>query len=195
MKTSALDAKKRRDAIRAEHLFRTRRISVEGLDDQTLHHIHGFPLPVQRLIADEAMAVMERLAKGKAPPGMIELDCHCRFFTRYLVPCRHMFHEHIYGKNKILTELAWKAFQDMFAENGMTIYESRGVVELPVVELTEAQREARRLQDEMEEFAERQRDAFFRVLERGDNAETARFLNHMRASADSYINRNYREFV
>ena len=188
MKTAALDKKRNLDGVRVAHLFRTRKISVAAMDDKILSQIHAFPYPIQRLLADEATAVVERLAKGKAPPGMTVPECHCRFFTRYLVPCRHMFHEHIYGETKILTDVVWKRFQDIFEENGMTVYEHRELVGLPAPQLTEAEQEAERLRNEMNEITERLRDSFFRVLERGDNAETAQFLYRVKCTMNPHLN-------
>ena len=117
-----------------------------------------------------------------------KISVPCRFFTRYLVPCRHMFHEHIYGETKILTDVVWKRFQDIFEENGMTVYEHRELVGLPAPQLTEAEQEAERLRNEMNEITERLRDSFFRVLERGDNAETAQFLYRVKCTMNPHLN-------
>jgi len=92
-----------------------------------LAEIHKFPYSVQRLIADEALAVLGRIEKET--PGLDVADCHCRFFKRYLRPCRHIFHEDIYGVAKILTAEAWRNFQEMFAEAGYQVYEHRELVE------------------------------------------------------------------
>jgi len=131
MKAAKLDKKKSQDAKRAELQFRTRKLSVAAVDDAILTEIHKFPYPVQRLMADEVLAVLARIQKGKASPGLTEAKCHCRFFTHYLVPCRHIFHEQLYGHTKLLTAQAWRDFQDMFAEIGYAVYEHRELVEVP----------------------------------------------------------------
>ncbi|RHZ45070.1 hypothetical protein Glove_692g37 [Diversispora epigaea] len=89
--------------------FRTKKISVMGVDDEILNEFHKFPFPVQRMLADEAC---------KAAPGITSLHCNCIFYHRNLNPCRHIFHEHMYGATKLLTADAWEKFQWMFEENG-----------------------------------------------------------------------------
>ena len=68
---------------------------------------------------------MDRIESGKSAPGLTSLDCHCLFRNRYLLPCKHIFHEHMYGNSKLLTTDVWKIFQKMFEESGFEIYESR----------------------------------------------------------------------
>ena len=72
--------------------------------------------PIQRLLADKALAVLSRIEKGKGPPGLDAAECYCRSFTDHLMPCRHIFHEPFYGANKLLTAQAWLDFQEMFAK-------------------------------------------------------------------------------
>jgi hypothetical protein len=79
------------------------------------------------MLIKEVGAVMDRLEKGKCTPGLISLECHCLFRNRYLLPCKHIFHEHMYG-NQLLTDNAWKKFQELFEENGFEIYEQRELV-------------------------------------------------------------------
>ena len=67
---------------------------------------------------------MDRLEKGKGVPGLTSLNCYCLFRIRYLLPCKHIFHEHFYG-NKLLTADVWRMFQEMFEESGFEVYESR----------------------------------------------------------------------
>jgi hypothetical protein len=186
IKTAKLDEKKSQDAKRAALQFRTRKLSVAAVDDAILSEIHKFPYPVQRLIADEALAVLGRIEKGKEPPGLDVAECHCRFFKRYLVPCRHIFHEHIYGVAKILTAQAWQNFQEMFAEAGYEVYEHRELVEEREFE-TEEQRQAENLRLEMNEITERIRDAFWRTLEGGDNVRTAAFLQQIRGAIEPIL--------
>src|SRR5215204_4458722 len=102
-KTVALDNKKRADSECAAFNFRTKKISVYGIDDDILKEIHQLPFPMQRLVVDEFGGVIKRVEKGKRPPGLISLNCHCLFHHRYLLPCKHIFHEHIFGVTKLLT--------------------------------------------------------------------------------------------
>src|SRR5437773_8437378 len=104
--------------------FRMKKVSVYGVDNDIIEEIHKFPYPFQRLLVNESSAVMERIEKGKGAPGLTSLNCHCLFRNRYLLPCKHIFHEHLYG-NKLLTVDIWGKFQEMFEESGFEVYESR----------------------------------------------------------------------
>ena len=187
MKIAELDDKRRIGAEKAEFDFRTRHISVAGINNDILEQIHKFPLPMQRIIADEATAVVVRLEKGKMPPGLTSAKCHCLFFHRYLLPCRHMFHEHIYGENRLLTEEIWKSFQLMFEESGFEVYEHRERVEVanPLQTETERKAEARRLA--INELTERVHDRFWRIEGGGDANASLAFIKHLSALLDPVL--------
>ncbi|RHZ86162.1 hypothetical protein Glove_54g84 [Diversispora epigaea] len=74
-----------------------------------------------------ACAVIGRIKKGKCVPGLISMECHCLFYNRYLLLCKHIFHEHMYG-SLLLTKNAWRKFQELFEESGFEIYEKRELV-------------------------------------------------------------------
>jgi len=118
-----IDRKKRSEAKSASFNFRIKKVFTYGVDDDILKEIHKFPFPFQHLIIKEACAVMDRLEKGKGVPDLTSLDCHCLFHHRYLLPCKHIFHEHMYG-NKLLTTDIWQMFHKIFEESGFEIYES-----------------------------------------------------------------------
>ncbi|PKK56629.1 hypothetical protein RhiirC2_858535 [Rhizophagus irregularis] len=120
-----IDLKKCSDSEKVVFDFCTKKISSHGVEDDIIEEIHKFPFPFQRLIVKEACAVMNRLEKGKGVPGLTSLDCHCLFQNRYLLPCKHIFHEHMYGNTKLLTANVWKMFQGMFEESSFEVYESR----------------------------------------------------------------------
>ncbi|CAB5186668.1 unnamed protein product [Rhizophagus irregularis] len=119
-----IDYKKRSEAKIASFDFCIKKISAYSVDDDILEEIKKFPFPFQQLIIKEACAVMNRLEKGKGVPGLASLDCHCLFRHRYLLPCKHIFHEHMYG-NKLLTSDVWQMFHEIFEESGFEMYESR----------------------------------------------------------------------
>ncbi|KAI1288822.1 hypothetical protein EDD11_009644, partial [Mortierella claussenii] len=85
----------------------------------------------QDLIIGEAKAVAVRMGKGKAAPGLDTPECHCLFYRRYLLPCRHILHEQMYGERpgELLKDDDWKAFRRMFEETGLEIYRSRELIE------------------------------------------------------------------
>ncbi|CAB4421298.1 unnamed protein product [Rhizophagus irregularis] len=127
-----LDKKKCSDSEHVAYEFRVKRISAVGVDDDILQEIHKFPFPVQQMLINEFCAVEGRMEKGKSAPGLTSLYCYCLFFHRYLLPCRHIFHEHAYGVTKLLTSDVWEKFQRMFDEAGFDIYISRELVDLEV---------------------------------------------------------------
>jgi hypothetical protein len=135
------------------------------------------------MLIKEAGAVMDRLVKGKGAPGLTSLDCYCLFRNRYLLPCKHIFHEHIYDDTKLLTANAWKVFQDLFEENGFEVYESRGLVIIDASkQIEEKKTENRRLF--INELSEKLRDKYYRAEEKG-SAET--FIEKLEA-LNSLIN-------
>ncbi|CAG8801287.1 18135_t:CDS:1, partial [Racocetra persica] len=119
--------------------FCTKRISTFGIDHEILNEVYKFPYPIQKMVVDEIFVVAKKLEKSKGPPGLISLDCQCLFFCRYLLPCRHIFHDHIYGTNKLTID-SWRKFQRIFEDNGFEIYESRELVEIEVPEKSEAEK-------------------------------------------------------
>src|ERR1044071_8937108 len=97
-----IDCKKRSEAKSASFNFRIKKVSVYDVNDDILEEIHKFPFPFQYLIIKETYAVMNRLEKGKDVLGLIFLNCYCLFCHRYLLSCKHIFYEYMYG-NKLLT--------------------------------------------------------------------------------------------
>ena len=128
---------------------------------------------------------MDRLEKGKGAPGLTSLDCHCLFRNRYLLPCRHIFHEHMYGNLKLLTTNVWRMFQGMFEESGFEIYETRETV----IEFmpTEQQKEAKNRRLTVAELTERVRDRYWRVEEMGDVIRTEAFISMLETSLNPII--------
>src|SRR5262249_46260804 len=92
-----VDDKRRRVSEKASFNFRLKKLSVADMGDEILQHLHRFPYPVQKLIADEFTGMSSRIAKGKPPPDLATAECHCLFFNRYMLPCHHIFHQHFYG--------------------------------------------------------------------------------------------------
>ena len=109
-----------RAAIAKTH-FRNRKLAV---CTKQYPEIGGLPVPVQKLLAGELNAVEGRIAKGKEVPVFEDdetLQCNCKFYRQYLLPCRHVFHRDT--EVKVLTPTRWDTYAMMFAECGMAVYE------------------------------------------------------------------------
>ena len=167
--------------------FRMKKVSVYGVDNDIIEEIHKFPYPFQRLLVNESSAVMERIEKGKGAPGLTSLNCHCLFRNRYLLPCKHIFHEHMYGNVKLLTVDAWEAFQKMFEECGYEIYESRDSI-IEFVQ-TKQQKEAEDRRLTVAELTERIRDRYWSVEEMGDVKKTEDFISMLETSLNLIISK------
>ncbi|KAF8414676.1 hypothetical protein EV426DRAFT_671625 [Tirmania nivea] len=104
--------------------FRNRKLTV--CTKQYLE-IGQLPVPIQKLLAVELDAVVDRIAKGKEVSDFNEnLRCQCKFYRQYLLPCRHIFH--LGTEVKVLTTARWKKSLMMFEEYGMEVYETMGTV-------------------------------------------------------------------
>src|SRR5438046_1960769 len=129
---------------------------------------------------------MNRLEKGKGVPGLSSLDCFCLFRHRYLLPCKHIFHEHMYG-NKLLTTDVWQMFQATFEESGFEVYESR-VSFIEYVQ-TEQQKSTENRRIAVGELNERIHDRYWRVEEMGDAEKAQSFISMLEACVDPIISR------
>jgi len=108
----------------AKSLFRNCKLAVCR---KQYTEISQRPAPIQKLLALKLDAVQERIATGKEIPRFDEnLQCHCKFYRQYLLPCRHIFH--CDTEVKVLTAVQWKVYLMMFAECGMEVYETAGTV-------------------------------------------------------------------
>jgi len=127
---------------------------------------------------------MNRIEKGKGVPGLTSLDCYCLFRNRYLLPCKHIFHEHLYG-NKLLTADVWSMFREMFEESGFEVYESReSFIEYAQ---TEQQKGAEHRRLVVAELTERMRDRYWYVEEAGDVNRVETFISMLEASVNPII--------
>ncbi|CAG8847413.1 16909_t:CDS:1, partial [Gigaspora margarita] len=107
-----------------------------------------------KLIAEEVYAVSKRLEEGKCTPNLASAECSCRFFNQYMLPCRYIFHKQLCGTN-ILTPKTWSYFQRTFEESGMEVYQTRGIVEVPVIQKSLAEKAAEKSQSKMNKLFER----------------------------------------
>lgn len=138
------------------------------------------------MLIKEASAVMDRIEKGKCVPGLISNECYCIFYTRYLLPCKHIFHEHIYG-TPILTNDAWRKFQELFEENGFEIYEKRELVIIESSEQTEEEKKKENRRHIVNELTERVRNKYWSNEEMGEK-QAEIFINKLEESLNPIIN-------
>ncbi|KAG9062263.1 hypothetical protein KI688_006595 [Linnemannia hyalina] len=169
--------------------FRTKRISIIDLSETILEQVHKFPFPVQELIIGKARAMSARIEKGKTPPELIAPECNCHFFSRYLLPCRHILHAHLFGTDppeKLVTIEDWMNFQHMFDEAGMEVYQSRKLVEVPVYIETEEERRQTMYWLKANALLENVRNGFWKAMERGDDNDIQGFIDDLAHFAVSH---------
>ncbi|PKY47195.1 hypothetical protein RhiirA4_421207 [Rhizophagus irregularis] len=124
-------------------------------------------------------------AIGKAAPGLTFLNCNCLFFHQYLLSCRHIFHENMYGTMKLLISDVWKKFQQMFEESGFEIYIHCELVDLevPVFKMTEAEKAMENRWLAVSELTERIRDIYWRVKKK-----TGAFISKLKNRLEPVLN-------
>ena len=182
-----IDQKKRADSENTAFNFRTKKISVYGVDNEILEEIHKFPFPIQQMLIKEACAVMDRIEKGKCVPGLTSMECHCLFYNRYLLPCKHIFHEHMYG-SLLLTNNTWRKFQELFEESGFEIYEKRELVFVETPVQTEEEKQVENRRHIVNELTERLRNKYWNVEEMGNTEQAEIFVNNLETSLNPIIN-------
>jgi hypothetical protein len=140
------------------------------------------------MLVEEFNAVEKRIEKGKPIPGLISLNCNCSFFHKYLLPCRHIFHEDMCGTTKLLVPNAWIEFQQMFEETGFEIYVHRELVEVEVHRMNDDEKAMENRKIIVNELTERIRDVYWRVEERGDVEQTGVFIRELKNCLDPILN-------
>jgi hypothetical protein len=104
----------------------------------------------------------------------------CRFYSRYLLPCRHILHAHEYTSpaGALITTNDWKHFQHMFEELGMEVYQTREWVQVPVVVETEERKlAAYRLR--ANELLENLRNEFWKAVDSGKEEGIREYLGDL----------------
>lgn len=172
-----IQADRERSDVNVQTEFRTRKVSAA----EEFPHLNNFPLPIARLMVEQIHAAEERLSNGKTPPVFINPECHCGFFRKYHLPCKHLFHHQIAfgggdegeegsGDAGILTEEAWEGFELMFAEGGgYDVWSVSSRVFVDEEGPSEEQLEADARKREFTESLEMLRDFYFRAEEYARN--------------------------
>ncbi|CAG8562667.1 8740_t:CDS:2, partial [Scutellospora calospora] len=143
IKILELDSKKDFDAKVAAIDFRTKKISIANIRPEHLVEIQKFFFLIQKLIAEEVHTVSKRLEEGKRVPNLKTADCSCKFFTKYMLPCRHIFHEQLCSDSSILTS------------------ESRQLVEVLLIQLLDAEKNIKKSRQVMNELFEGTKDQYY----------------------------------
>ncbi|CAG8571756.1 15275_t:CDS:2, partial [Cetraspora pellucida] len=186
-KIVVLDLKKQSDSDYVAFEFRVKKISAVGVEDDVLKKIHKFPFPIQKLIINEVLAFNDRIEKGKGLPGLLSLECHCLFFRKYMLPCKHILHKQMYSLRKLLIAKAWKQFQQMFDEGGFEIYEHRELVRIEFPEKNEIDKAAENRRLTVNELMERTRNEYWSIKESGGKKEKAEFIQKLKFCLDSVL--------
>ncbi|RHZ86839.1 hypothetical protein Glove_43g6 [Diversispora epigaea] len=131
-----------------------------------------------------------RIEKGKDLPSLMSLECQCLFFRKYMLPCKHIFHEQIYGPRKLLTIDAWKQFQQTFDESGFEIYEHRELINFEILEKNENDRAAENRKLTVNELMKRTRNEYWNIEENGDEKEKREFLERLKTCLDPILKKN-----
>ncbi|KAF8428713.1 hypothetical protein EV426DRAFT_711386 [Tirmania nivea] len=153
-----------RAAVAKSH-FRNRKLAI---CTKQYPEIGQLPVPIQKLLASELDAVAERIAKGKEVPTSFEenLQCYCKFYRQYLLPCRHIFH--LDTEIKVLTTIRWQEYVMMFAECGMEVYETIGTVWVELETSERRNRSANSIVLQLRESMERFQQKIYAVQEAMD---------------------------
>ncbi len=78
-----------------------------------------------------------------------------------------------------MTADTWRAFQQLFAENGFEIYEHRERVEIAEPRQVGNERDAERRRLAVNELMERVRNRFWQIEEQGNVERTVDFINRL----------------
>ncbi|CAG8818793.1 11765_t:CDS:2, partial [Gigaspora rosea] len=103
------------------------------------------------------------LQEGKKVPNLKTAECSCKFFTHYMLPCRHIFHEQLCGDSSILTSEVWDCFQQTFNESGLE---------------SDAEKNAEKSQRIMNELFERTKDQYYQLAEKNID-EAVKFVRDL----------------
>ncbi|KAG0129827.1 hypothetical protein HOY82DRAFT_505303, partial [Tuber indicum] len=153
------------------------RVKKAQFDERTLQttltkrypRLADFPYAVQRLMSTEESHVNSRIQEGRIVEDFEFINsmyiCHCRFFHRYQLPCRHIFQKD--RQDSFLTTDLWAVYSLKFQENGMEVFETPISNTLSQTATTEPQgaegRIGRILQ--VREVNERIRSTFYKLKE------------------------------
>ena len=107
-----------------------------------------------------------------------------------MLPCKHIFHEHTYGTNRLLTTEAWKSYQEMFEESGFEVYERRELVTMELSGRSEEEKRAENRRHAINELTEKLRGKYWNVEEKGGAEEAEAFIVRLEGFLDPIFSMN-----
>ncbi|RIB19326.1 hypothetical protein C2G38_2245210 [Gigaspora rosea] len=90
-----------------------------------------------------------------------------------------IFHEHMYGSTRLLTNEPWLRFQQMFEEAGFDVYTCRELIEVRSSQKTEVEKAMESRSLVVNELIERIHDTYWRVKESGNSVRTNVFVQEL----------------
>jgi hypothetical protein len=143
-----------------------------------------FPYMFQTLIISELNVAMELLLSNDRPIPIPQdyAKCHCMFYKKYLLPCRHMFLLDMTHVNGWFTKEIWEKYEFNGEEIGFDFYSSFERQDIPALEsVVQNDKDILAFHSIMDRF----RDQFWRIKERGNDEEMSRYLQLMSCTARS----------
>jgi len=178
--------KKKTNAKEVAINFHTKTISITNVRPDILAKIYKFPFPVQKLITEEAHTVLKRLQERKEVPDLTIVECNCRFFNWYMLPCHHILHKQLCGDIDILMPEMWRGFQETFEENGLEVYQSRGLVDVAQYQV-EVEKVVEKNRLSMNKLFERARNQYYGLVDKGNMEKVAKFVEHLGSALEPVL--------
>jgi hypothetical protein len=73
-------------------------------------------------MANEMRKCEKMIAQKKEISTNITLKCHCEFFCKYRLPCKHIFYNDLYGEKPFLNDKTWNDFNYFHEESGVEVW-------------------------------------------------------------------------
>ncbi len=178
MNIHIVDKKRVKMAEMAESNFRIKKISIYNAPSNVIDNVIKFPLPILRQLAGEIEEMNKKVAAAKFPRQHQSTSCDCEFSRKYLLPCWHVFHYHIFMQ-PIFTDAIWQSFIDQFEESGIAVYEKAVRAEIPAIELTQNERELIMAKNQANEVLEIIRNNFFSYLDNGELQCATKYMDKL----------------
>jgi hypothetical protein len=139
------------------------------IEAQSFPQLLVFPYALQKRIIQQ---LREAILWKADPKIKVErkwrhhAQCDCKFYNKYLVPCRHIWYRHLLFN--CLTDDDWQQWRNTFEDSGLEVYEHwHKVIESPQIATAEAK--ARQTRDrytlKSKQYQSQLNTAWFNLLE------------------------------